>query len=80
MVQAMRRHALPSCTESRTFLSLRKPALFDLDPNDGKVRWQFAFRSGAFESVNATSPLIYGDIVMFSASLQHGIDLFADQT
>jgi outer membrane protein assembly factor BamB len=46
--------------------------LVDLDPADGDVRWKIPFRSKLFESVNATSPLVVGDIVMVSATYGTG--------
>lgn len=46
--------------------------LVDLNPADGKVRWSIPFRSRLYESVNATSPVVEGDIVLVSATYRTG--------
>lgn len=46
--------------------------LVDLEPSEGKVRWSIPFRSAMFESVNATSPLVVGEIVLISATYNTG--------
>src|SRR5688572_30510129 len=46
--------------------------LVDVDPVDGNVRWSVPFRSKLYESVNATSPLVVGDVVMVSATYGSG--------
>jgi outer membrane protein assembly factor BamB len=46
--------------------------LVDVDPSDGTVRWTIPFRSRLFESVNATSPLVVGDVVLVSATYNSG--------
>jgi len=51
---------------------LTEGGLVDLDPANGNVRWKVPFRSRLYESVNATSPLVVGDIVMVSATYGTG--------
>jgi len=46
--------------------------LVDLDAADGRVRWSIPFRSKLYESVNATSPVVVGDVVMVSATYGAG--------
>lgn len=46
--------------------------LVDIEPKSGKARWSIPFRSKLFESVNATSPLVSGDLVFVSATYGTG--------
>lgn len=46
--------------------------LVDVEPEQGKVRWSIPFRSRSYESVNATSPDVAGDVVIVSASYNTG--------
>jgi outer membrane protein assembly factor BamB len=51
---------------------LTEAGLVDVNPADGNVRWSVPFRSKLHESVNATSPLVVGDVVMVSATYGSG--------
>lgn len=42
------------------------------DPRDGERRWDFPWRARKYESVNATTPLVVGDILFFSATYGTG--------
>ncbi len=42
------------------------------DPRDGKRKWEFPWHSRIYESVNATTPLIVGDILFFTATYGTG--------
>lgn len=46
--------------------------LVSVDPDSGAVRFSIPFRSRLYESVNATSPVIVGDIVFASATYGTG--------
>jgi outer membrane protein assembly factor BamB len=46
--------------------------LVSVDPRVGKARWSVPFRSRIFESVNATSPVVVGDLVIVSATYNTG--------
>jgi len=43
-----------------------------LDPRDGREKWVFRWRSRAYESVNATTPVVSGDVVFISAAYNAG--------
>ena len=53
-------------------LALTEAGFVDLDPRDGKVRWEVPFRSNIHESVNATAPLVAGDLVLVTATYRTG--------
>jgi outer membrane protein assembly factor BamB len=42
------------------------------DPRDGKERWKFPWMSRTYESVNAATPVIQGDVLFFSAAYKTG--------
>ncbi|MBM3788429.1 MAG: hypothetical protein FJW30_29180 [Acidobacteria bacterium] len=46
--------------------------LLCIDPSNGKVDFQFAWRSKSYESVNASCPVIFGNKVFVSASYKTG--------
>lgn len=46
--------------------------LVSVDPINGNVRWSIPFRSKLYESVNATSPVLAGDLVFVSATYGTG--------
>ncbi|MBI4606061.1 MAG: PQQ-like beta-propeller repeat protein [Planctomycetes bacterium] len=43
-----------------------------LDPADGRERWKLPWRSRIYESVNAATPLVVGDVLFFSATYGTG--------
>ena len=49
-----------------------KAGLVNLDANAGKVLWSIPFRSKLYESVNATTPIVAGDVVFVSATYGTG--------
>jgi len=51
---------------------LTEATFTSIDPANGKVAWQIPFRSKLYESANATSPLVVGDVVVASASYNVG--------
>ncbi len=42
------------------------------DPEQGKRKWDFPWHSRAVESVNATTPLVVGDVLFFTATYRTG--------
>jgi hypothetical protein len=52
----------------RHVLCLTRQGLVSLDPQDGKVNFSFWFRSRVNESVNAMSPVVFGDCILISAA------------
>lgn len=56
----------------RHALFFTRAGLTDLDPANGKVRFQFPWRSRSNASVNAAAPLVSGDLVFLSASYGTG--------
>jgi outer membrane protein assembly factor BamB len=72
-------YATPICATTpdgkRHALFLTREGAVDVDPADGRVRWTYAFRSRTFESVNAATPLVIGDLVYLSASYRVGAAL-----
>lgn len=58
---------------TRHVLSLTRAGLVDIDPANGKVRFQFPWRSRSQASVNAAAPLMVGEnLVLLSASYGTG--------
>jgi len=53
-------------------LCLMRDGLVSLNPADGKIRFNYFFRSRSFESVNAARPVIIGDQVLLSAAYNSG--------
>lgn len=53
-------------------LAFTKAGLVALEEPTGKLLWSEPFRSRLYESVNATSPLVVGDIVLVSATYGTG--------
>lgn len=43
-----------------------------IEPREGVARWSIPFRSRLYESVNATSPIVSGDVLFVSASYRTG--------
>jgi outer membrane protein assembly factor BamB len=50
--------------------------LVDVDPANGKIRFQFPWRSRGQASVNAAAPLLIGDLLFLSASYGTGAGVF----
>jgi outer membrane protein assembly factor BamB len=59
----------------RRALFFTREGLVDADPATGKVRSQFRWRSRSQASVNAATPLVYGNQVFLSASYGTGATL-----
>jgi outer membrane protein assembly factor BamB len=57
---------------TRHELFLTRTGFVDLDPANGKVRYQMRWRSRNEASVNAATPLVAGDMVFLSASYGTG--------
>ena len=58
---------------ARHVLSLTRAGLVDIDPANGKVRFQFPWRSRGQASVNAAAPVMVGEnLVLLSASYGTG--------
>ena len=60
----------------RHALFLTRNGVVDLDPANGKVRFQFPWRSRNNASVNAAAPLLIGDLLFVSASYGAGAGVF----
>jgi outer membrane protein assembly factor BamB len=60
---------------ARHALFFTRSGLADLDPANGRVRFQFPWRSRSQASVNAATPLVVGDLVFLSASYGTGATL-----
>lgn len=56
----------------RHLLCLVRQGLVSLDPKDGRVRFQYWFRSRTHESVNAARPVVIDDLVFLSAAYETG--------
>lgn len=57
---------------ARHGLFFTRNGLVDIDPSNGKVRYQFRWRARNQASVNAATPLVVGDLIFLSASYQTG--------
>src|SRR5882762_388857 len=60
----------------RHALFLTRNGVVDLDPANGKLRFQFPWRSRNNASVNAAAPLVIGDLLFVSASYGAGAGVF----
>ncbi|MGI9518862.1 MAG: PQQ-binding-like beta-propeller repeat protein [Pirellulaceae bacterium] len=49
-------------------IALCRSALHGFDPRDGEALWQVPYRATKFESVNASTPVVFGDRVMITES------------
>jgi outer membrane protein assembly factor BamB len=58
--------------EKRLALFFTRRGLVGLNPKDGKVQFDFFWRSRMDASVNAASPLVIGDLIFLSASYGTG--------
>lgn len=54
---------------------LTEAGLVSVNPANGNVAWHIPFRSKLYESVNATSPIVVGDVVI--ASTSYGVGTIA---
>jgi outer membrane protein assembly factor BamB len=61
---------------TRHVFFLTRNGVVDLDPANGKVRFQFPWRSRNNASVNAAAPLVIGDLLFVSASYGAGAGVF----
>lgn len=57
---------------ARQLFIFHRGGLSCLDPKDGLERWKFPWRSRTYESVNAATPLVHGDLLFFSATYGTG--------
>jgi outer membrane protein assembly factor BamB len=60
---------------SRHALFWTRAGLVDADPANGKVRFEFPWRSRSHASVNAAAPVVVGNLVFLSASYGTGATL-----
>ncbi len=60
-------------------LFLTRAGLVDLDPTNGKVRYQFPWRSRSNASVNAATPIAEGNVLFLSSSYGTGAIAFEVQ-
>ncbi len=56
----------------RHLLCLMRQGLVSLDPQTGKERFRYWFRSRVHESVNGAQPVVAGDTILLSAAYQVG--------
>jgi outer membrane protein assembly factor BamB len=59
----------------RHALFFTRAGLMDIDPETGKIRFQFPWRSRSHASVNAAAPVVAGNLVFLSASYGTGATL-----
>src|SRR5579872_987700 len=59
----------------RHALFFTRAGLVDIDPQNGKIRFQFSWRSRSHASVNAAAPVVVGNLVFLSASYGTGATL-----
>jgi outer membrane protein assembly factor BamB len=60
---------------TRHALFFTRAGLVDIDPDTGKIRFQFPWRSRSHASVNAAAPVVAGNLVFLSASYGTGATL-----
>ena len=60
---------------ARHALFFTRAGLVDIDPETGKIRFQFPWRSRSHASVNAAAPVVAGNLVFLSASYGTGATL-----
>lgn len=56
----------------RRIFVFHRGGLSALDPADGSEKWRFPWQSRLYESVNAATPLVIGDMILVSASYGTG--------
>jgi outer membrane protein assembly factor BamB len=57
---------------ARHLFIFHRGGLSCLDPRDGREKWKFPWHSKSYESVNAATPLVVGDVLCFSAAYRTG--------
>jgi outer membrane protein assembly factor BamB len=57
---------------ARHVFIFHRTGLSSLDPESGRKRWTYLWHSKIYDSVNATTPVIAGDIVFISAAYRTG--------
>jgi outer membrane protein assembly factor BamB len=57
---------------ARHLFVFHRGGLSDLDPASGRERWKFPWYSRTYESVNAATPLVIGDALLFTATYGTG--------
>jgi outer membrane protein assembly factor BamB len=57
---------------ARHVIFFTRAGLVDVDPANGKVRYQFPWRARMHASVNAAAPIVVGDLIFLSASYGTG--------
>jgi len=60
---------------ARHALFVTRAGLVDIDPETGRIRFQFPWRSRSHASVNAAAPVVAGNLVFLSASYGTGATL-----
>jgi outer membrane protein assembly factor BamB len=60
---------------ARHALFFTRAGLVDIDPESGKIRFQFPWRSRSHASVNAAAPVVAGNLVFLTASYGTGATL-----
>jgi len=63
----------------RHVIFFTRAGLVDVDPSNGKVRYQFPWRARMHASVNAAAPIVVGDLIFLSASYGTGAVLLQAQ-
>lgn len=60
---------------ARTAVFLTREGLVGLDPATGAIRFQLRWRARYASSINAATPLIFGDLIFITASYETGANL-----
>ena len=72
-------YAAPRLAEidsARQLFVFHRGGLTCFDPDNGKERWKYPWRSRTYESVNAATPVVVGDICLISATYGTGAVCF----
>lgn len=64
--------SLATIHDKKHLFVFHRGGLSSYDPADGTERWMYEWHSRSFESVNAATPLVAGDLVFFSATYGTG--------
>ena len=57
---------------ARQLFIVHRTGMSCFDPESGREKWKFPWVSRSYESVNAATPLVLGDLVFFSAAYKTG--------